>query len=178
MENNINNENKKAAAPKKKEVKFKRWFYNLCKFGFSIVGLFYPTRIINKKNMHKKGRYIYACNHLTYIDIPFTQIRMGGVRRYIGKKEYAAGKSYKWLARFGVIFIDREKPEMSTLRDIFNVLKEENGQIMIFPEGTRNKGDYRKLMPIKPGLAMFGAKSNVPIIPIILYKPCRTFHMN
>lgn len=163
---------------KKKPVKFKRWFYYLCKFAFGIVGLFYPTRIINKKNIHAKGRYIYSCNHLTMIDIPFTQIRMKGVRRYIGKKEFIDSSIYPFTASFGVIFVDREKPEMSTLREIFGVLKEENGQIMIFPEGTRNRGDYRKLLPIKHGLAMFAAKSAVPVIPIILYKPCRPFHMN
>lgn len=150
----------------------------MSKFFFGIVGLFYPTRIINKQNIHAKGSYIYACNHLSHIDIPFTQIRMKGVRRYIGKKEFIENSLYPLIASFGVIFVDREKPEMSTLREIFNVLKQKNGQILIFPEGTRNRGDYRELLPLKAGLAMFAAKSGVPVIPIILYRPCKPFHMN
>lgn len=181
MDNNekqVKPEEPKAKEKKIKKYKFKPWFYYLCKFFFGIVGLFYPTRIINKQNIHAKGRYIYAVNHLTLIDIPFTQIRMRGRRRYIGKKEFTEGALYPLVASFGVIFVDREKPEMSTLREIFGVLKEENGQILIFPEGTRNRGDYRELLPIKPGLAMFAAKSGVPVIPIILYKPCKPFRMN
>lgn len=162
----------------KKFVKFRKWFYYLSKFAFSIVGLFYPTRIINKKNIKTKGNYIYACNHLTNIDIPFTQIRMKGLRRYVGKKEFVDTKAYSSLARFGVIFIDREMPDMNTINEIFSVLEQKNGQIFLFPEGTRNKGDHTKMLPLKHGISIFAGKTNTPVIPIILYRPCKMFKMN
>lgn len=168
----------KGLKTEKKAIKYRRWFYYLSKFLFGIVGLFYPTKIINKGNIKAKGNYIYACNHLTNIDIPFTQIRMKGVRRYIGKREFIDTKAYGALARHGVIFMDREIPEMATLRQVYSVLEEKNGQVFIFPEGTRNRGDHTKMLPIRHGLSIIAGKTGTPVIPVALYRPCKTFKMN
>ena len=120
-------------------------FYYLSKCIYSLGRPMYPTKVIGRENIVKSGKCIYACNHLSAVDIPLTQVHIPGYRRYIGKKDFTEKKFSKFLlAKFGVIFIDRDKPELSVMREIFKVL--DNGQILIFPEGTRNKGDEKEML--------------------------------
>ena len=51
-----------------------------------------------------------------------------------------------------------------------------NGEkIVIFPEGTRNKGDENELLPFHSGAAMMAIRSKTPIVPILIYKKPRFF---
>lgn len=153
-------------------------FYNFSKVLFTFCRPIYPTKVIGKENIVKKGKCIYASNHLASMDIGLLQVHIPGYRRYIGKKEYQEKRLSRFvLSHFGVIFIDRERPELSTMREIFKVL-DNDGQIMIYPEGTRNKGDEKKLLELKGGLAIFAAKSGAPVIPVLMYRRPKAFRKN
>ena len=135
-------------------------------------------KVIGKKNIQKKGKCIYACNHLSCVDIPLTQVHMPGFRRYIGKTEFKEKKFSSFMLRhFGVIFVDREKPSLSSMREIFSVLNND-GQIFLFPEGTRNKGDEKTMLELKGGLAIFATKSQSPVVPVIIYNRSKMFRKN
>ncbi|HIW01939.1 MAG TPA: 1-acyl-sn-glycerol-3-phosphate acyltransferase [Candidatus Protoclostridium stercorigallinarum] len=152
-------------------------FYYFSRCLYSLGRPVYPTKVIGRENIIKKGKCIYACNHLSAVDIPLTQVHIPGYRRYIGKVDFTERKSSKFLlSRFGVIFIDRERPALSTMREIFKVL--DNGQILIFPEGTRNKGDESEMGELKTGLALFAAKSGAPVVPVLLYRRPKAFRKN
>ena len=152
-------------------------FYYFSKFLYGLGRPFYPTKVIGRENIIKDGKCIYACNHLSAIDIPLTQVHIPGYRRYIGKVDFTEKKLSKFLlGKFGVIFIDRDKPALSTMREIFKVLEE--GQIMIFPEGTRNKSDDCTMREIKTGLALFAAKSGAPVVPVLIYRRPKIFRKN
>ncbi len=155
-----------------------RPFYNFSRVLFNFCRPIYPIKMLGKENIVKKGKCIYACNHLSSVDIGIYQVHLPGYKRYIGKKEYLNKKFSKFvLSHFGVIFIDRDKPDLSTLREIFKVL-DDDGQILIYPEGTRNKGDDKKMLEIKGGLAIFAAKSGAPVIPVLMYRRPKVFHKN
>ena len=152
-------------------------FYYFGKCLYTLGRPFFPTKVIGKENIRKKDSCIYAANHLSSIDIPLIQVHIPGYRRYIGKKEYSEKAVPRFLlSHFGVIFIDRDKPELSVMREIFKVL--DNGQIVIFPEGTRNHGDPSEMLPIKGGLAIFAAKSGVPVVPVLFYRKPKLFRKN
>ena len=152
-------------------------FYYLSKCLYSLGRPLYPTKVIGRENIIKKGKCIYACNHLSAVDIPLTQVHIPGDRRYIGKVDFTEHKLSKFLlGKFGVIFIDRDRPALSTMREIFKVL--DNGQILIFPEGTRNKGDANEMGELKTGLALFAAKSGAPVVPVLLYRRPKAFRKN
>ena len=152
-------------------------FYYFSKFLYGLGRPLYPTKVIGRENIIKKGKCIYACNHLSAIDIPMTQVHIPGYRRYIGKVDFTTHKLSKFLLdKFGVIFIDRDKPALSTMREIFSVL--DDGQIFIFPEGTRNKGNENEMQELKTGLALFAAKSGAPVVPVLVYRRPKIFHKN
>lgn len=153
-------------------------FYYFGKCLYTLGRPFYHAKVIGGENIIKKGKCIYACNHLSAVDIPLMQVHIPGYRRYIGKKEYQEKKFSRFmLSHFGVIFIDRDKPELSAMREIFKTL-EGDGQIAIFPEGTRNKGDERQMSELKGGLAIFAAKSGAPVVPVLLWRRPRMFRRN
>ena len=152
-------------------------FYYFGKALYTLGRPFFPTKVIGKENILKKDRCIYASNHLSAIDIPLIQVHIPGYRRYIGKKEYKEKRFSRFcLSHFGVIFIDRDKPELSVMREIFKVL--DDGQRVLFPEGTRNTGNEKEMLPMKGGLAVFAAKSGAPVIPILFYRKPKVFRKN
>ena len=55
-----------------------------------------------------------------------------------------------------------------------DVLKN-NQPLIVFPEGTRNKTGNKQMLEFKDGVAMFALKTKSPIIPMIYYKPIKTF---
>ena len=144
---------------------------------FTLGRPFFPTKVIGKENIRESGKVIYASNHLSAIDIPLIQVHCPGYRRYIGKKEYGEKCVRRFLlSHFGVIFIDRDKPELSVMRQIFKVL--DGGQIVIFPEGTRNHGDPKEMLELKTGLAVFAAKSGAPVLPVVIWRKPRILRKN
>ena len=134
---------------------------------FLPVLLFTPTKVVGKHNIDKKGKVIIACNHLTYLDVILLGIYLKRRIYFIGKKELFKHKFLGWLLKkLGVICVDRDKLEIATVKNILNVLKNEN-VIGIFPEGTRNKtGEV--MLEFKDGVTLFAEKTGAPVVPIII----------
>ena len=134
---------------------------------FLPVLLFMPTKVVGKHNIDKKGKVIIACNHLTYLDVILLGIYLKRRIYFIGKKELFKHKFLGWLLKkLGVICVDRDKLEIATVKNILNVLKNEN-VIGIFPEGTRNKtGEV--MLEFKDGVTLFAEKTGAPVVPIII----------
>ena len=139
--------------------------------------LFYPTKVINKKDFPKDRKVILVCNHLSWKDILVTAINLPGYRHFIAKQEIGKSRLIHRLAKWlGVIFIARGKADMSAMREILGVLKKGEG-VTIFPEGTRNKVDT-SLQEVKSGVVMFSVKGDAPIVPAIIYGKARAFRKN
>ena len=54
----------------------------------------------------------------------------------------------------------------------------DGGQIVIFPEGTRNHGDPKEMLELKTGLAVFAAKSGAPVLPVVIWRKPRILRKN
>ena len=72
--------------------------------------------------------------------------------------------------------VDREKVEISTLKQCFSVLKN-NKILTIFPEGTRNK-TKEPLLDIKDGAGIIAIKTNTPIVPVWIKRKPMPFILN
>lgn len=140
--------------------------------------IFYPTKVLNARNMPKSERLISVSNHCSWKDIPVLAINVPGYRRFIAKKEIGKNKLIHKLAEMlGVIFIDRGKADMHAMRESINALKAGDG-LAIFPEGTRNKNADSALSEIKGGVTLLAIKGNAPIVPMIIWKKERVFRKN
>ncbi|NCA67204.1 MAG: 1-acyl-sn-glycerol-3-phosphate acyltransferase [Clostridia bacterium] len=154
-------------------------FYRIVRaISYPFLSLIFPTKIIGKNNfIHEKA--VICCNHYSSLDsiLVATKLMREGCH-CIGKEEAFKSKISGWfLRKMGGIPIKRGENDLVAYRKILNVLKS-GKQLLIFPEGTRNKSECADIAPFHTGAALFSIKSNAPIIPILLYGKPRPFKKN
>ncbi len=137
--------------------------------------LIFWTRIKGKKNLVKGGA-VLICNHQSYFDIPVLATSIFRYQAFMAKKElFEKPVLGKILKGVGSISVNREKIELSSIKNSLTALKKEK-YLTIFPQGTRiYKG---KMENLKNGGILLSVKSKKPIIPIWIEKRPRPFVLN
>lgn len=140
--------------------------------------LVYPVKIFNKER-YFKDKAVVCCNHYKSEDILILASRLlWGSCRCVAKEELFESKlSAKFLSKCGAVSIKRGESDMSAYKAIMKVLKQ-GEQLIIFPEGTRNKEGTPEMAYFQEGAASFAIKGNAPIIPIVYHKPLKPFRRN
>ncbi len=146
---------------------------------FLPIVLFCPTKFLHKENLPKRGtKAILTSNHLSFLDPILYDIFLFRKFRIIGKKELFKNKVTGFFLRdFGAIPVDREQMTPSTYKETMSQLKK-NRQILIFPEGTRNKSGTTELQEIKSGFMIFASKGECAITPMVMYRKPKFFRKN
>ncbi|MBQ4542227.1 MAG: 1-acyl-sn-glycerol-3-phosphate acyltransferase [Clostridia bacterium] len=145
---------------------------------FKIYLIFYPTKVIHKERYDRKKKYIITSNHFSNLDSILYDATFWKKFRFLGKKELFKSKFSSWIMRqVGVIPVDREKVAPSTFKEILSVLNK-NGQIFIYPEGTRNKQEAEGMQDAKDGVIVFASKGETEILPMLLYRKPKAFRKN
>ncbi len=142
-----------------------------------IASFLYPSKIYGLNNLCDSNMLI-CCNHLSMIDVVYLSKIFDKDTHFVAKKEVVENKLFGGLLRgFGAIPIDRENVDIRSIMNIVKVIK--NGKnLVIFPEGTRNKTGSTDLLPFKGGSMVFAVKTKKPILPIIIYKKAKLFRRN
>ena len=151
-------------------------FYKFAVTAFRIyANIFYKFEVIGKENIPNEGNIIIAANHKSNLDpILVAAAIQNREVAVIGKKELFENKFLnKILTSMKVIPIDREKPDVSTIKTILRTIKQGDA-IGIFPEGTRIKevgfGDA------KAGLSLFAIKGKCEIVPVSIISNYKLFN--
>ena len=152
-------------------------FYNVITKIFKIyTKTFYKVEIKGLENLPEEGPYIIACNHKSNLDAIFVSGLINHKKlRCVSKKELFNNKILAFiLDKLGVIPINRDNPDISSIKTILKVLK--NKEILaIFPEGTRHK-DLNSFADAKAGLGMFAIKGKANVVPISLITNYKLFN--
>lgn len=82
-----------------------------------------------------------------------------------------------FLHKMGAIPVRRGEADIESVKQVLRVLKD-GKQLLIFPEGTRNKEGTQQMAEFKTGTARFAIKSKVPIVPMIYYQSPKAFRKN
>lgn len=128
----------------------------------------YLKKIEGIDNLPKKGNFIIAANHESYLDHPFiicTIVKhLNKKVHFLAKKEHFSNPiKAAWHRWAGAIPIDRQAGGKDALRWAVKGLKE--GKIIaIHPEGTRTLTG--KLMKGKTGIARLVIEAHVPVLPV------------
>lgn len=142
-----------------------------------LMGLYrtiYRVKVFGKENLVKKGRRIVVCNHQRKADVYVIGSLYMSRTMFLSKKEWFSNWFNKFvLSCLGAIPINREKPEISSIKRCLKVLKDEK-RLAVFPEGTRNKVN-NEIQTLKTGTALFAVKGRAPITPIIIYEGIKPF---
>jgi 1-acyl-sn-glycerol-3-phosphate acyltransferase len=126
--------------------------------------LFYKLKY-HHGSKEKHGGCIYAANHISYCD-PFmvTWIARHALG-YMAKKELF--EESKWVGkniwRLGAFSVNREKPEVSTLKSSKEAFKAGFG-LCIFPQGGIRKN--KKIEDVTKGFAVVAKMVKADIVPV------------
>lgn len=137
----------------------------LCTLVHGIFLLILNIKLVGRNNVPKKGPFIIASNHLSWIDIPLLPVYLSPQMVFLAKEELFMGK-LGWLVRFlDAIPVKRGEADRQLLRASDDLLKRDK-VLAIFPEGTRSK--TRKMIPANAGIGMIALRAGVPVIPVAI----------
>lgn len=139
--------------------------------GFAVYIMSYPffKFVYNIKregieNIPKKGKYIYAGNHISMFDPLWVSFAVGKPIVYMAKKElFVGGKLAWWIKRLGAFAVNREKPEIATFKTVKEVFKT-NWPLGIFPQGGIKEN--KKIENIERGFVAIAKNAKADIIPV------------
>ena len=137
--------------------------------------VFFKFKVIGVENIPQDGNLIIAANHKSNLDPIFIASAIQNREiAPIGKKELFDNKILGYLLnKLNVIPINRDKPDVSTIKNILRAIKE-GYAVGIFPEGTRVKEPG--FGEAKAGLSMFAIKGKAVVVPISIITNYKLFN--
>jgi 1-acyl-sn-glycerol-3-phosphate acyltransferase len=122
-----------------------------------------PT-ISGRENLPKRGAYVIAPVHRSYVDSPIIACITPRRIRFMGKEEVWKYGPIGWfVSAMGAFPVSRGTADREALKRCVTVL--ENGEpLVLFPEGERKDGPL--IQPLFAGAVFIAARAGVPIVPV------------
>lgn len=132
---------------------------------------FYNIKIKGWKNIDRRNRYIYTSNHQSYIDPPLISIVANRPVAYMAKQELFTHKNP--LIRFLVISlgsfaVNRDKPELATIKTIKTIENKTKWNFGIFPQGKTCYKENEPFKDIKSGFTSVAKITKTDIVPVAI----------
>ena len=121
-----------------------------------------------KENLPKDRAVVFVCNHQGDYDVPLTMVNLGAPPAMVSKIEVRKIPMVRtWMELLDCIFIDRNDPRqaITAMRGAGDVLKA-GRNIVVFPEGTRSRGDH--MNEFKTGVFKIPFSAGAPIVPVAI----------
>ena len=159
-----------------KKCNYKKWFRFLKGLLYPLLKLMLPGRALGLENLPDGGGYILSFNHRSMLDAPAAFSSIPKYWHFIAKEEFYNSAFFRWLLpRLGVVGVNRDNIDLSTIRKVVSILK--GGEVLgIFPEGTRNRdASDETMLKVKHGTAMFAVRGHAPVVPVYIYRRPKFF---
>jgi 1-acyl-sn-glycerol-3-phosphate acyltransferase len=121
------------------------------------------------EHLEPNATYVFAGNHLSYMDTPVLLTHIPVPFRFMAKKGlFQIPFLGTHLIQAGHIPVSLEDPRaaVKTLSRAAQTIRERRTSVLIFPEGGRSEDGV--LQPFKEGAAYVAIKAGVPLVPIAL----------
>src|SRR5579884_3014658 len=115
------------------------------------------------------GVYVFAGNHVSFIDTPVVLARLPVQFRFLAKRGLFSIPFLGWhLKRAGHIPVFREnaRARLKTLSMAAETIQRQRISLLIFPEGGRS--ETGELGEFTDGAAYIAIKAGVPLVPLVL----------
>ncbi len=150
-----------------------RWGKRLCEsLGINI-------EVTGRENLPKEGPVVYVSNHQSYADIPVHCAVLDTIQfGFVAKKELRNLPVYgPFIEDIRSVLIDRTNPKTSMKAILQGISYINDGfSLLIFPEGTRSKGD--EMGEFHAGSLKLATKPEVPVVPVTMDGSYRAFEDN
>lgn len=124
------------------------------------------VRVEGLENIPPGGAYVFASNHLSLMDTPLVLGNISAEFRFLAKRSlFRVPFIGSHLNRAGHIPVEREDPRASlrTLAEAARLVQERGVSLLVFPEGSRTRGQLGRF---KEGAAYIAIKAGVPLVPL------------
>lgn len=133
---------------------------------FLILKVVFRMRVFGRKHIPKKGGFILAGNHSSYLDPVVLGVACPRRLDYMAKEELFCNPLLAGLlSRVGAFPVKRNSADLSALKEAMRRLKD-NRALALFPEGSR-RFDSASTEP-HAGIGFLAAKLDVPVIPAFI----------
>jgi 1-acyl-sn-glycerol-3-phosphate acyltransferase len=118
----------------------------------------------------KKGSFIIACNHVSFLDPPIVGICAAREIYFLAKIDlFQTSRAFAWLIKaYNAIPISG----IQGLRTAMKLLKK-GAVVVIFPEGTRSRKGH--MLPFNPGVSYLATNLGIPVIPAYIANSDKRF---
>ena len=129
-----------------------------------------------RENLPAPGEVVvFASNHQSYLDIPVLLANIEPPPPLLARRDLGQIPLLGlWMRQLGCVFVQREdaRSGMTALRHAQQVV-EEGRSLVVFPEGTRSRGDG--MNTFQAGAVRIAAKARVPVVPVAIDGSFRGF---
>jgi 1-acyl-sn-glycerol-3-phosphate acyltransferase len=121
------------------------------------------------EHIASNGSYVFASNHLSYMDTPVVLSNIPVQFRFLAKRGlFKIPFLGTHLGQAGHVPVPREDPRASvkTMQTAAETIRRRGTSMLIFPEGGRSHNGT--LGPFKEGAAYIAIRAGAPIVPVAL----------
>ena len=132
-------------------------------------GIGSPLRIFGKHHHANDRNYVVISNHSSLMDIPAMTPFFPGPNKTIAKKSFAKIPLFGTIYKRGSVLVDRgsDASRRKSYEDMKKVLLEEGIDMVIYPEGTRNRTG-KPLKDFYDGAFRLAIDCRKDIIPVVM----------
>lgn len=143
------------------------------RFGFTVAKIMSgaDVKYLNDNNIPASESVLYVGNHRSYFDIILTHIHCRDSLGFVAKKELGRVPSLNvWMYFINCKFIDRKdmKQSFKVLTRMCEDVVSGKGSMMIFPEGTRNRGEEGTVLKFHDASLKMAVKAGCTIVPVAI----------
>ena len=117
--------------------------------------------------MPKKGGFILASNHVSYLDPVMVGVACPRKLNYMARHDLFSNSFFSWwLFSVGAFPVKRKTADISALKEAIRRV-ESGGALLLFPEGGRVDAETVNKRP-EAGVGFLVSRLNVPVIPVFV----------
>jgi len=128
--------------------------------------IFFRLRLFGRENIPKKGAFILAANHQSYLDPVLCGATLHRQMYYLARESLFSNWFFAGLiSSVNTLPLKQAEGDLTTVRKVIELLKAGKG-VCLFPEGTRTNDG--RIEPFKSGLGLLCRRGNAAIIPAVI----------
>ena len=123
-----------------------------------------------RENIPAEGPCVFVGNHRSYFDIPILLLALDAPHGILAKEELEKIPLLnRWMKLLGCVFVKRDdiRASVRALNDATAIV-ESGRSFVIFPEGTRYKGEEGGAGEFKAGAFRIAVKTGAPVVPVAI----------
>ena len=133
-----------------------------------------------RENIPQGGPCVFVGNHRSYYDIPLLLAGLDKPHGILAKEELEKIPLLnRWMKLLGCVFVQRDdvRASVRALNDATAIVQG-GKNFVIFPEGTRSKGEEGGAGEFKNGAFRIAVKTGAPVVPVAITGARALFESN